>query len=101
LVYFTAILYILLPFVIFAGNFGIFFQFRYVAPRQIWQPWTIVRFPIPNLPLERCQEVCAAAITENLFLTKTNTLIYLDQTESKSVDSISAFSNGLVLVAKH
>jgi hypothetical protein len=44
-VYFTAILYILqnipfgnIPFGIFCGHFGIFFQFGYVVPRKIWQP---------------------------------------------------------------
>jgi hypothetical protein len=40
LVYFTAISYILLSFGIFCGHFGIFFQFWYVVPSKIWQPWT-------------------------------------------------------------
>jgi hypothetical protein len=43
LVYFMAIWYILRHFEIFYGHlvflrsFGIFFPFRYVVPRQIWQ----------------------------------------------------------------
>jgi hypothetical protein len=42
LVYFTAISYILWPFGIFCGCCAIFFQFWYVVPRKIWQPWTNV-----------------------------------------------------------
>jgi hypothetical protein len=46
LVYFTAILYILGPFVIFCGHFGIFFPFWYVVPTKIWQPCYAERLPI-------------------------------------------------------
>jgi hypothetical protein len=38
-VYFTSIWYILWPFGIFCGTFGIFFPFWYVVARKIWQPW--------------------------------------------------------------
>jgi hypothetical protein len=36
---YIAILYILWPFGIFGGQFGIFFPNWFVAPRKIWQPW--------------------------------------------------------------
>jgi hypothetical protein len=41
--YFTGIIYILWPFGIFCGHFGIFFPFGYVVQRKIWQPCWPVR----------------------------------------------------------
>jgi hypothetical protein len=43
---FTTIWYIVRPFGIFYIRlFGIFFQFWYVVPRKIWQPWSRVSSP--------------------------------------------------------
>jgi hypothetical protein len=50
LVHFIAISYILWPFGMFCGHFGIFSCFWYVVARTIWQPWqptqNKIKFPI-------------------------------------------------------